>query len=71
VDLQNGIFEEDGLKMLEKWEKESTIFLMGENKGVKLLDPSIDDDILDLNKKAIRSDKQSGGGSSNYDSFFK
>lgn len=28
VDLQNGIFEEDGLNMLEKWEKESTLMLL-------------------------------------------
>lgn len=29
VDLQNGVFEEEGLKMLEKWEKESNLLLMG------------------------------------------
>ncbi len=29
VDLQNGVFEEQGLKMLEKFEKESTLLLMG------------------------------------------
>lgn len=29
VDLQNGVFEEEGLKMLEKFEKESTLLLMG------------------------------------------
>ena len=71
VDLQNGIFEEDGLKMLEKWEKESTFLLMGENKGIKLLDPSTDDDILDLNKRISQPEKQSGKGSNDYDSFFK
>lgn len=30
VDLQNGVFEEEGLKMLEKFEKESTLMLMGD-----------------------------------------
>ena len=29
VDLQNGVFEEEGLKMLEKYEKESTLLLLG------------------------------------------
>src|SRR5690625_2354745 len=29
VDLQSGIFEEQGLKMLEEWEKNSSIMLMG------------------------------------------
>ena len=28
VDLQNGVFEEEGAKMLEKWEKESSLMLM-------------------------------------------
>jgi predicted nucleic acid-binding Zn-ribbon protein len=28
VDLQQGVFQEEGLKMLEKWEKESTLMLM-------------------------------------------
>lgn len=29
VDLQNGVFEEEGLKMLDEWEKKSTLMLMG------------------------------------------
>ena len=29
VDLQNGVFEEEGLKMLEKWEKEGTSLILG------------------------------------------
>lgn len=32
VDLQNGIFEEEGLNMLEQWEKEGVSFLLGEEK---------------------------------------
>ncbi len=31
VDLQNGVFEEEGMKMLEKFEKESTLLLMGDS----------------------------------------
>ncbi|TVR86546.1 MAG: hypothetical protein EA411_10020 [Saprospirales bacterium] len=67
VDLQNGIFEEQGLKMLEEWEKESQLMLM-EGK-------SMPEDKLDLNrpksekirKKNNDDDKQSG---SRYDSLF-
>ena len=33
IDLQNGVFEEEGLKMLEKWEQESTSLLLGEYKS--------------------------------------
>jgi len=47
IDLQNGIFEEKGLEMLEKWEKKSTSLLLGDAKGQILLD-SENDDTLDL-----------------------
>ncbi len=33
IDLQNGIFEEEGLKMLEKWEKEGISMILGEDKN--------------------------------------
>lgn len=33
MDIQNGIFEEKGIKMLEEWEKKSTLMLMGEEGG--------------------------------------
>jgi len=52
VDLQNGVFEEEGARMLEKWEKESSLLLMtGKEKS---------NDYLNLNEpqKATRS---SGG----------
>ncbi len=32
IDLQNGIFEEEGLDMLEKWEKEGVSMLLGNDK---------------------------------------
>ncbi len=34
VDLQNGIYEEKGMEMLEKWEKEGVSWLLGEQKQV-------------------------------------
>ncbi|MEE9440275.1 MAG: hypothetical protein V3V14_14810 [Saprospiraceae bacterium] len=49
VDLQNGIFEDEGLKMLEKWEKESTSLLLGDSKDDLILQANNDEDILDLN----------------------
>ncbi len=32
IDLQNGVFEEEGLKMLEKWEKEGISLILGDEK---------------------------------------
>ncbi len=48
VDLQNGVFEEEGLKMLEKWEKESTSLLLGDTKEELILQANNDEDVLDL-----------------------
>ncbi len=38
IDLQNGIFEEDGLKMLEKWEKDGISFILGDEKDLLIHD---------------------------------
>jgi len=69
VDLQNGVFEEEGLKMLEKWEKEGVSKILGEEKTV-IVDKANDDaDVLDLNqpiKKPIRE----SGHTNQYDSLF-
>jgi hypothetical protein len=65
VDLQNGIFEEEGLKMLEKWENEGASLILGNEKQSLIHDESI----LDLNapvKKAQRAE----GHTNQYDSFF-
>ena len=64
VDLQNGIFEEEGLKMLEQWEQKSTLMLMG--------DSASSGDTLDLDSRTsqpeIRTNKSGGQGS--YDNLF-
>ena len=68
VDLKNGIFEEEGLKMLEQWEKESSLIL-GDEKQNLLNQANDDEDVLDLNepiKEPIR-DKQHRN---QYDNFF-
>ena len=38
VDLQNGLFQDEGLRMLEEWEEKSTLLLMGENQSIDSLD---------------------------------
>ncbi len=65
VDLQNGLFEEQGLQMLEEWEKKSTLMLM--EGGLT------SNDVLDLDSPVARPQKQerSGGkGNNEYDNLF-
>lgn len=64
VDLQNGVFEEEGLKMLEQWEKESTLMLLGEGKRK--------DETLDLNapRKSREKIERSGQSSEGYEGLF-
>lgn len=69
VDLQNGVFEEQGLKMLEEWEKNSTIMLLGEGT------PSLDEDFLDLEDRPsdpvrVQRDRKSDGSDENYEQLF-
>lgn len=69
IDIQNGVFEEKGLKLLEKWEKESDSLLLGGEKDNLLLDAADQEDILDLNepvKKPVREEHHRN----QYDSFF-
>jgi predicted nucleic acid-binding Zn-ribbon protein len=70
VDLQNGVFEEEGLKMLEKWENEGVSLLLGEAKEDLLIQANNDEDVLDLNepiKKPVRADNHRN----QYDNFFE
>ena len=68
IDLQNGVFEEEGLKMLEKWEKEGTSLLLGEDK-VDILDRANNDseelDISEPVKTKVKVDREN-----QYDGFF-
>ncbi len=68
IDLQNGIFEEKGLEMLEKWEKESTSLLLGGIKDELVLQAESDDDILDLSEPI--KEKVEMGRTNQYDHFF-
>ncbi len=70
IDLQNGVFEEEGMKMLEKWEKEGESLLLGEEKDELILQANAQDEMLDLNepvKKAVRAENHRN----QYDSFFE
>ena len=68
VDLQNGVFEEEGLKMLEKWEQEGTSLILGEEKVTLLEQANDDEDVLDLNAPIKRPEKVERGNQ--YDSLF-
>lgn len=50
IDLQNGIFEEEGMKMLEKWEKEGDSLLLGSDKEDLILQANDDSQVLDINE---------------------
>ncbi len=69
VDLQNGVFEEEGMQMLEQWEKESTSLLLGEEKDQLLLQAESDSEVLDLDAPVPERARQSGS-KNQYDSFF-
>jgi len=69
VDLQNGIFEEEGLKMLEKWEKEGVSLILGEEKSSLLSKANNDADVLDLNAP-IKEKVREANHRNQYDSFF-
>lgn len=65
VDLKNGMFEEQGMKMLEEWEQKSTLMLLGDDsKG------------LDINKRPSRpapekiSRSEESSGNKKYDNLF-
>lgn len=62
VDLQNGVFEEQGLKMLEEYEKQSTLLLLGGEENAS-------DDILDLKQPDMQLRDLSDGDSS-YEGLF-
>ena len=69
VDLQNGVFEEEGMNMLEQWENESTSLLLGEEKSTLLLKAENSSEVLDLDAPMPERARQSGG-KNQYDSFF-
>ena len=62
VDLQNGVFEEQGLKMLEEYEKKSTLLLLGGKEPAT-------DDILELKEPDVQF-RTNSGEKSDYEGLF-
>ncbi|MDH5397225.1 MAG: hypothetical protein OEX02_03715 [Cyclobacteriaceae bacterium] len=48
IDLQNGVFEEEGLELLEKWEKEGVSLILGSEKDILLKRANTASENLDL-----------------------
>ena len=70
VDLQNGIFEEEGLRMLEKWEKEGVSSILGESKETLLKEAEDESNVLDINAPLKRPESVEVR-KNQYDSFFE
>jgi len=73
IDLQNGVFEEEGLALLTKWEKEGTSILLGGDKAKLIADANNPNKTLDLNAPVAipaKEQRAAGGGGNQYDSFF-
>ena len=70
IDLQNGVFEEEGLKMLEKWETEGVSKLLGSEKATILSRANSESDVLDLEAPLTRPEKV-GTHKNQYDTFFE
>jgi hypothetical protein len=51
--LQNGVFEEEGLKMLDKWEKEGVSLLLGTDKDLLVKDSPAN--TVDLDAPLVKS----------------
>lgn len=78
VDLQNGVFADEGLRMLEEWERKSDLMLAGghieiDGKTVSSTgSTSTPTESLDLDAIPRREkDIQRRGGSGEYDQFFE
>ncbi len=60
IDLQNGVFEEEGLDLLEKWEKEGVSLILGDDKDLLVHQANNASDNIDLDAP-ISSGKKSDG----------
>jgi predicted nucleic acid-binding Zn-ribbon protein len=69
IDLQNGVFEEEGLEMLEKWENETFSSLLGNEKQTLIKQAHDDTQVLDLNEPMKVPERT--GHNNQYDNFFE
>ena len=70
VDLQNGVFEEEGLAMLERWEKEGASLILGSEKETLLLQAEDDSNILDIDAP-IKKPQRAPNHKNQYDKLFE
>ena len=70
IDLQNGVFEEEGLKMLDDWEKKSQSLLLGTGMKDELVLKTQTEETLDLNSP-VKQPQREMGHQNQYDSFFE
>jgi hypothetical protein len=68
IDLQKGIFEEKGLELLEKWEKQGESLLLGQEKQNFLEESDLTNDDLKLPEMPVKKEKRNQ--STQYDAFF-
>ncbi len=66
VDLQNGVYEQEGLALLEKMEKEGVSFLLGDNK-IPEFEEKKEDDEQTVEKDAFKEDTNFSSYSSLFD----
>lgn len=71
IDLQNGVFEEEGMAMLDKWEKEGVSFLLGGDKNKIVAKANSPAETLDLNAPHMAVPSQAARGGNQYDTFFE
>ncbi len=67
IDLQNGIFEEEGLAMLEKWEKEGVSLILGQDKDLLVMEANSDQSTVDLDAPLKHPEK---GQNNQYSNLF-
>lgn len=67
VDLQSGVFEEKGLEMLEKWEKDADSWLLGDEKNQIIKDANDPRNFLNIDQTVAT---QSYGGNNQYSNLF-
>ncbi len=70
IDLQNGVFEEEGLKMLEKWENEGVSILLGKDKQTIIDQTNQAEEVMEL-KTPQFEEPVKVGRTNQYDDFFK